>query len=286
MSHGVRQVRFIVPMATLLWVVPVLGDRTFGATQGPLASLIAGAWAASSAAEETDRMDHTTERILQLLCLTEAQRKLVAASTMHSPQSVMVLDVLSTGETGLSYGELIVGGAPVFGANWCSKRLCLRSGKVFVVVDEPAKLAGHVEIRTPRAALQYVRIFTSRLTVLCLKPTWWVEVLRRSDLADTFPVGWYRWDVSPDEWRFRSGIEGVLSDEDWVAAGLGEPQVEEVEDGFVITRPLFTATPYRSTTNMVFVVREHVGRDGSLRREVVRTVRLPETRLWLHVQHI
>jgi hypothetical protein len=199
----------------------------------------------------------------------------VAASLLGglSAAEVAPLGDLTCGDILAQGGYLFIAGISGAGDASLMERLCYRRGDLSFMVDAPDGLRGYVTIRSPKAALQYVRIYTSPMTAKCLREPWWVEVIPQRELDDGVLLGSRRrvfWLGGVDA---QSGSFGVLSDHDWGRSGLRAPAVRREGDRFVVTRFLVVVTARRNRTHRVYEVAETVSVTGCLERRVLRRAR-------------
>jgi len=159
------------------------------------------------------------------------------------------------------------------------ERLILKTHGTLIRVDGPDQLVGHVQIRSTEMALRYARLFTSPATVYILPQPWWLEVVPVTAVDRQFVFGITTW-VDSLRRVSASGSEyrdyGILTGTQWRQSNLQRPEVKRIRDGFVVTRSLFRlySKPHEASTHNVYVVAETVSRDGKIRKQALRKVRL------------
>ena len=140
------------------------------------------------------------------------------------------------------------------------------------------QLHGSVHIPNKAAALRYVRLRTTP-QMYYFWPNPEVEVVSQSDV-NHLP----RYGVQSD-WHFYpggSGSFGIVSPHAWRVGKFTRPQVQEVADGFLITRWTYASaivTEHASREAGVYRIQEWVGRGGAYRRHTLQIVHktLPNT---------
>lgn len=205
----------------------------------------------------------------------------VGNSIGADPRSVVTLWVLPVADFLRPGSRVTIAGEPSVIQPGRSERLCFRSAEGSWLVRSPDDLSGHVQILSGRAALRYVRLFTSPATVHCLEQPWWMEVVPRSVVDEDLLFGRYaalcRPPVTEIEWP--SGLGGVLANREWARNGLQPAEVHSRTDAFVVRRMVFRVSPARPRTNVAYEVEETVSPSGEWHRVVLREVGLGPTTL-------
>ncbi len=133
--------------------------------------------------------------------------------------------------------------------------LVLRAGRREIGLSTPGDLRGHVRIDTPAEALDYVRLGSSKDLAYAWQGCGGLEIVRGS------------------EGNNESGKMGVVTPRAWRIGKFTPPTVKHAGGDFVVERWLMLRGS--GLEGRPVKVREHVGRDGSYRQEVLPTPPLP-----------
>jgi len=137
-------------------------------------------------------------------------------------------------------------------------------------IEGPDDLSGHVEIRSPEAALQYARL----LTGCVIAPDW---IPGRAEISMESGT-----DLSSkaDRAILDGNSSAPVPERDWRRSHLAPPTIRRVGDSFVVTRYLFSsARGSPRGTDTAYQVEETVRPDGRITRRVLDKQVLPGVRM-------